>query len=883
MQNRKILGTYFPQIINAIKALNLTNPEKAQSELTKEEEEKENQRLLVIHELATRTMDIIDTSLIFHPFELKKKGREFDSFMKEKVAEITDKPIVEMEFYDSYAECGLALLDIAISSKELLHIAVLIRACIKEAADDPQKLINEFPGAGLVNLFPERKANVVRLLTESRGYGLSLLHLKDNETLSEKSKQNAKQNNRPILIKRDTQYTLYGNPKKACSLSLIKLKNSEKLSEEHKKNAKDQKTPILIEKNNIFTFYGDRENDGKWTETRIDKKFVPEKLIEHFEHLVVKEKIQSDDPLLGGLLEAFKKGHAAMNGEWTETTIPKEILSENLIPYFNQLTEEKETIIEGNDPLFNTLSLSEIQKKGHAPAKTECLPQLTAKITAFVAAWKEEEEKKLKNLLDANKFEDEAAKLLPELDKNTPPPTSLDIQSNISKIEQFLNGLNQHIQKIEQAKEAVALCAGEEPEAACQAIKQQYDEAIKKRRQLKNTWVTKKGELENNLSKDIDLIVRSMIELKGEIQQQEEKIRIQETNTNKPRSTAAKTGPNADTRGAPLKLSWVAKVTDFAKKIGASKIRKEPPATVTVETTKLPNTNQAPALQANEEARKSLLAKKTLLETCLKNYATQEEKKLNQEYTKLEKAINETSELLKTTINNALQEQSEPDLNSLAQNSDKIKNQHTENLEKIAALSAKLIPFQDKLNSFTQLGIKTPDIATLQGNLTNLTTRNAQNNSLINRLTIDPESRGDPLYQQIKQMKVYGEHLQKIDAEKGEAVVKLASLLTLRANSYFCLEDSEKTLTIFNDFAKKFRTLLHGKDALMSTHREIWKPIIANIAIALSGIGLLLIAAQLIHSKLTTNTASFFFAKTKRQMLIDAVDISANKISVPTA
>ncbi|WP_115710405.1 hypothetical protein [Legionella sainthelensi] len=77
----------------------------------------------------------------------------------------------------------------------------------------------------------------------------------------------------------------------------------------------------------------------------------------------------------------------------------------------------------------------------------------------------------------------------------------------------------------------------------------------------------------------------------------------------------------------------------------------------------------------------------------------------------------------------------------------------------------------------------------------------------------------------------------------------------------------------FTEFKSRFSTLLHSKDQEMSAYRISWGTIIGNIATALPGIGLLFIAGQLIHSKVTENRALFFFQKSKTTIKEKIADV----------
>ncbi len=95
-----------------------------------------------------------------------------------------------------------------------------------------------------------------------------------------------------------------------CDLSLISLKDKETISEEKKKEAQDNNRPILIQKGGKFILYGN-PGDGNWIETPIE----PSSLARLNELPFDKGIIQHDDPLLNGqLIDALKGGHARLAG-----------------------------------------------------------------------------------------------------------------------------------------------------------------------------------------------------------------------------------------------------------------------------------------------------------------------------------------------------------------------------------------------------------------------------------------------------------------------------------------------------------------------------------------------------------------------------------------
>lgn len=134
------------------------------------------------------------------------------------------------------------------------------------------------------------------------------------------------------------------------------------------------------------------------------------------------------------------------------------------------------------------------------------------------------------------------------------------------------------------------------------------------------------------------------------------------------------------------------------------------------------------------------------------------------------------------------------------------------------------------------------------------------------------------LLQKIQAMQKYGVLLKDQNISKGQIIIDLANDLTIVTNQFFDQEPEQRN---FAEFEPRFSKLLHSKDQEMSAYRIAWGTIIANIAIALTGIGLLFIAGKLIHSKVTENRALFFFQKSKTtsEEKIADVEHAANLIT----
>jgi TPR repeat protein len=135
------------------------------------------------------------------------------------------------------------------------------------------------------------------------------------------------------------------------------------------------------------------------------------------------------------------------------------------------------------------------------------------------------------------------------------------------------------------------------------------------------------------------------------------------------------------------------------------------------------------------------------------------------------------------------------------------------------------------------------------------------------------------LYAQIDKMDAYGKELEKED-NKGKMIHDHATALKQKLD-LFLIQSFEKNLTQIQEeqFKSEFKEFLESKDEDMGSHRHVLKPIMLNILIALSGIGLVAlimrVAAHAISSyinntKFSKNKA-FFFAKTNTQQLVKEI------------
>jgi hypothetical protein len=119
------------------------------------------------------------------------------------------------------------------------------------------------------------------------------------------------------------------------------------------------------------------------------------------------------------------------------------------------------------------------------------------------------------------------------------------------------------------------------------------------------------------------------------------------------------------------------------------------------------------------------------------------------------------------------------------------------------------------------------------------------------------------------------------DPSKGRAIITLSDTLETRIASFVNAIGSETPQTLAA-FDSDFKRLLHTQDKLMNEHRAIWKPIIANVLIALTGIGLIAIAIKASSQAIKPRgnaedpsrmfNHSLFFAKTRTQEQLENIE-----------
>ncbi|MFY7697804.1 MAG: hypothetical protein ACOVQX_03165 [Legionella sp.] len=126
------------------------------------------------------------------------------------------------------------------------------------------------------------------------------------------------------------------------------------------------------------------------------------------------------------------------------------------------------------------------------------------------------------------------------------------------------------------------------------------------------------------------------------------------------------------------------------------------------------------------------------------------------------------------------------------------------------------------------------------------------------------------LVNSIHKMHAYGFKLYQRGELKGHTAMLLSIELFNDLNSFIQLSDAEQKSSQAA-FANQFLKKLHSKDHEMAMHRSWSKNIIANLLIALTGFGLIILGTYYL------TTGHLFFSKTQSQKNIDEVETLLKK------
>ncbi len=122
-----------------------------------------------------------------------------------------------------------------------------------------------------------------------------------------------------------------------------------------------------------------------------------------------------------------------------------------------------------------------------------------------------------------------------------------------------------------------------------------------------------------------------------------------------------------------------------------------------------------------------------------------------------------------------------------------------------------------------------------------------------------------PLNHWLNTLFAHGLFLLSSAPDLGMKTMQLSLTLKAMLKEYMEL-DGPKKQARREQFSQAFITCLHNEDKFMVIHREPWKIIVANLLIALTGIGLLALGTKYLL------TGNCFFAQTKRETLLAHIE-----------
>lgn len=127
------------------------------------------------------------------------------------------------------------------------------------------------------------------------------------------------------------------------------------------------------------------------------------------------------------------------------------------------------------------------------------------------------------------------------------------------------------------------------------------------------------------------------------------------------------------------------------------------------------------------------------------------------------------------------------------------------------------------------------------------------------------------LIKQLSEMYQYGMKLQSDAPEKAETIMTLAVTLFKDLKKHY-ESDAKLNRNAHKDFEFNFKRTLHSHDDLMDSHRKYWKVIIANTALALTGIGTFAVFISL------AVRGHGFFNKTKSHQMVEELNNEINNV-----
>jgi hypothetical protein len=179
-------------------------------------------------------------------------------------------------------------------------------------------------------------------------------------------------------------------------------------------------------------------------------------------------------------------------------------------------------------------------------------------------------------------------------------------------------------------------------------------------------------------------------------------------------------------------------------------------------------------------------------------------------------------------------------------------NSHKSTKEKLAAAKQTIADLQNQLAAK-----QADDSETSEESSASEISAHQKNDSQIFRNALKT-----PLLNAIAQMEAHGLKLSKMKHPKGEVITALAQKLTADTEAFF-KKDMRTMIAELDTFKEQVLTDINDKKISqgLGQYRAKWQTIVANIGIALTGIGALFIGGKLIYSAIKHHRGLFLFSK----------------------
>ncbi|MFW2569744.1 hypothetical protein [Legionella sp. 29fVS95] len=141
----------------------------------------------------------------------------------------------------------------------------------------------------------------------------------------------------------------------------------------------------------------------------------------------------------------------------------------------------------------------------------------------------------------------------------------------------------------------------------------------------------------------------------------------------------------------------------------------------------------------------------------------------------------------------------------------------------------------------------------------------------------------EQLYTEIEGIEQYGLKVSGLTDEQRKTILELAQSLRTKVDTFIISNQGrELTRQAVESFQTEFMHLAHTQDELMSKHASWWRPVLFNMFVAVTTLGIV-VGLQLAASKWSTGRFAFFYDRSVGLERVGAVEKAAAAIAAPAA